>query len=188
TVTEAPVLYEGVGVFEKITSVSDLTDGYYVFAYNDKAMNNTLSSGKFGETPIVSSGGMVINPDLSIVWKIETIEGKKTIYNDAIEKFVNYSSSTNFTLVNNVENDNSKWDISDEPDYLLITNAEATNRGIIHRSTGVFGAYSTSNLAGNEYHALELYKWIESTIWDGMAWSNGEPNNSIITAIDGDLS
>src|SRR5690606_36729583 len=99
TVTEAPVLYTGVGVVEKITSVSDLTDGYYVFAYNDKAMNNTLSSGKFGEVSITSSGGIVTNPDISILWKIETIEAVATTWNDSIDKFINYSTTTNFTLV-----------------------------------------------------------------------------------------
>lgn len=184
TVTEAPEMYLGNGVFERITSVDDLTDGYYVFAYNNNAMNTTLSSGKFGEATIDSAGGFVVNPDESVVWKIETIDGGKTIWNDEIEKFINYSSSTNFTLVDNTTGDNFKWNISDDSGNFLITSVASPNRGIIHRSTGVFGAYSTTNLSGTEYNTLQLFKLVESTTWDGLAWSNGDPDTTKVTVLD----
>lgn len=170
------VTYNGQGTFIKVTNINDVTDGYYVFAYEDKAMNNVLNSGKFGIQNIVIENDNLSNPPVSIVWKIENENGL-TIFNDEIERYINYTSGTNFNLINEPSTNNAKWNASLSNGEFLLSNVATTTRGIIYRTTNLFGAYATSNL-GTEYKTLQLYKLvpITSTTWDGTTWSNGEPD------------
>ncbi|MFV0217348.1 hypothetical protein OBJ92_09950 [Empedobacter falsenii] len=171
------VTYNGQGTFVKVNNINDVTDGYYVFAYEDKAMNNVLNSGKFGIQNIVIENDNLSNPPVSIVWKIENENGL-TIFNDEIERYINYTSGTNFNLINEPSTNNAKWNASLSNGEFLLSNVATTTRGIIYRTTDIFGAYATSNLGGNEYKTLQLYKLIPtaSTTWDGTAWSNGTPD------------
>src|SRR5690606_8926026 len=92
---EAPDYYDGIGVFEKITSISDLTDGYYVITNETDAfaMNNTHNASNYFESTAVSPvSGQIINPSAAIVWKIEANGAGKTIYNEVIEKYVGWIS------------------------------------------------------------------------------------------------
>lgn len=81
--------YDGTGLFTEITSIGELTDGYYVVASADGefAMNNT-NSGYFEETAITPSGGELTNPSGSIVWHIEVDGSGRTVYNEDNEVYV----------------------------------------------------------------------------------------------------
>src|SRR5690606_14970545 len=97
TVTEAPVPYEGVGVFEKITSTDDLTDGYYVIIEahtNAYAMTNNHNGTFLAREAITPTGNTVENPHTGIVWYIAPNGGGYTIYNEVIEKYVSYTGDS----------------------------------------------------------------------------------------------
>jgi len=81
--------YAGTGTFNKITSIGELTDGYYVVAEaNDEyAMNNTHNGTFLDRTAISPSLGSLADPSASIVWLIETNGGGRSIYNEGIEKY-----------------------------------------------------------------------------------------------------
>ncbi len=172
------ITYNGEGTFVKINNLEEVTNGYYVFSYENKAMNNTLNSGKFGVQNITTENNRIINPSLSIVWKIDNVNNGLAISNEEIESYINYTTSTNFSLIKEPSTDNSKWSASFSNEGFLLKNVNSTTRGIIYRTTDVFGAYATTNLSGNEYKTLQLYKLIPtaSTTWDGTAWSNGTPD------------
>src|SRR5690606_22918869 len=75
TVTEAPEEYAGVGVFEKIPSLDDLTDGYYVIVRGTRGMSNshtTSSGGNILSEDITITDNSITDPSINIVWKIET--------------------------------------------------------------------------------------------------------------------
>ena len=172
------VTYNGQGTFVKVTSLSDVTDGYYVFSYENKAMNNTLNSGKFGVQNITTENNRIINPSLSIVWKIDNVNNGLAISNEEIGSYINYTTGTNFSLIKEPSTDNSKWSASFSNEGFLLRNVNSTDRVIIYITTDIFGAYAITNLGGNEYKTLQLYKLLpsNSTTWDGTAWSNGTPD------------
>ncbi|WP_125348846.1 Ig domain-containing protein [Empedobacter falsenii] len=172
------ITYNGEGTFVKINNLEEVTNGYYVFSYENKAMNNTLNSGKFGVQNITTENNRIINPSLSIVWKIDNVNNGLAISNEEIGSYINYTTSTNFSLIKEPSTDNSKWSASFSNEGFLLRNVNSTDRGIIYRTTDVFGAYAITNLGGNEYKTLQLYKLLpsNSTTWDGTAWSNGTPD------------
>src|SRR5690606_14565166 len=97
TVTETSTVYNGVGVFEKVTSETDLTDGYYVVTNETGAflMTNGRSgsdtTGFFVSADSDALSVYIVNPTAANVWKIETSGAGKTIYNEVSEKYVGWS-------------------------------------------------------------------------------------------------
>jgi hypothetical protein len=60
--------YSGTGTFIKITSIDDLTDGYYVVteANDEYAMNNSHNGTFLDRTAISPSSGELTNPATTI--------------------------------------------------------------------------------------------------------------------------
>lgn len=187
TVANDPVTYNGVGRFEKITSLADLTDGYYVIVGDGtNAMNTTVASNKLQATTVNVVSNQIANPATSIVWKLQTDAGNiKTIFNEAVNKYIsNGASNTDLSLVASVSGNGQKWGASFVSSLFRLTNQADTSRALIYNGS-VFGKYATSNVDGSSYFDLELYKMVESTTWNGSAWSNGNPGNKdvIITGV-----
>src|SRR5690606_1609675 len=68
---EAPDYYDGIGVFEKITSTSDLTDGYYVIVNENEShlMANTRAGNFFDGVAATITDDLIVNPSVNHVWK-----------------------------------------------------------------------------------------------------------------------
>lgn len=187
TVVTDPVTYNGVGRFEKITSLTDLTDGYYVIVGDEtNAMNTTVTSNKLQATSVNVVSNQIVNPATSIVWKVQTDAGNvKTIFNDAVSKYVsNSGNSTDLSLVTSVSGTGQKWGVSVVSNLFRLTNQIDTSRALIFNGS-IFGRYASSNVDGFSYFDLGLYKMVESTTWNGSAWSNGTPGSKdvIITGV-----
>src|SRR5690606_38515715 len=91
------VQYAGVGVFEKITTLNDLTDGYYVVARGTRAMSNSHTTGSGGNLvseEITINDNSIINPNTAIVWKIETNDSGRVLYNEVVEQYVSSTSNS----------------------------------------------------------------------------------------------
>ncbi|WP_404985272.1 putative Ig domain-containing protein [Chryseobacterium sp. M5] len=176
TVAADPITYNGVGRFEKITSLLDLTDGYYVFVGNaNKAMLNSISSSKLLSSDVSAISNIITNPSVDIVWKIQTDAGNiKTIYNESVDRYVSGGgSNTNISLATSVSGSGQKWEANTVSNLFRFTNASQTGRALWYNGS-VFGQYSTTNISG--YYDLELFKRIETTTWNGTTWSNGTPD------------
>lgn len=176
TVAADPITYNGVGRFEKITSLLDLTDGYYVFVGDtSNAMLNSISSSKLSASNVSAINNVITNPSVNIVWKIQTDAGNiKTIYNESIDRYVSGGgSNTNISLATSVSGSGQKWQANTVSNLFRFTNVTQTGRALWYNGS-VFGQYSTTNISG--YYDLELFKRIETTIWNGTSWSNGAPD------------
>lgn len=183
TVANDPVTYNGVGKFEKITSLTDLTDGYYVMAFgSSQAMNNTYNSGSYLENSAINVvSNSIVNPSSSIVWKIETNSTGKTIFNELSSKYVSYTGSGNSVqIVDNVTTDNQRWNITMNGSLFVFTNAAVTARVLQYNSASPrFACYTASQ------QNLTLYKFVDSTTWNGSTWSNGNPDNKDVIITGG---
>ena len=155
--------YSGSGTFTKITSMTDLTDGYYVIAYGTTfAMNNTNGTNNyFGNTAITLTGGTTVtNPSAAIVWKIQTDNGGRTIFNESSAKYVSYTGSSNQAQeVASVASNNQRWTFAFSTSVFTITNLALTTR-LLQYNTGSprFACYTGSQ------QNITLYKMPTSIV------------------------
>jgi hypothetical protein len=153
--------YSGSGTFVKITSLVDLTDGYYVIVNSGDAfaMNNTHNGTFLDRTTVTPSSGTIVNPDASIVWKIQTDGTSKTIYNEGIAKYVSYTgSSNNVQIVDAVSADNQRWSFSYASDVFTVANVALPTRILQYNASSPRYACYTS-----AQQKLLLYKYQATT-------------------------
>ncbi|MFA5556161.1 MAG: chitobiase/beta-hexosaminidase C-terminal domain-containing protein [Flavobacteriaceae bacterium] len=146
--------YTGVGTFTKVTSEAELTDGYYVVTNETDAfaMNNTHTT-FFGHTAVTPSSGELMNPDASIVWKIETNGSGKTIYNEVIEKYVGWISG-NAASAEDAPADTNRWTFSYADSKWTVNNVATPVRQLSYNwGSPRFAAYGNNN-----QQELQLYK------------------------------
>ena len=168
TVTAAFISDTYNGSFAKYIS-DTIVEGDYILVYNDKAMNNdnSTTSNKLGATTVDTTSHIITDPSRSIVWHIAPIgtDGKWTIYNAYVSKYVNASASnnTNVTLVDNASYSNgAKWSVTIDTINNTYDFSSLTTSRALRYNNSVFGHYATSN--GDP---LTLYKYtvlIERTI------------------------
>jgi len=150
--------YTGSGTFTKITSIADLTDGYYVFAYDaaaSQAMNNVHNGTFFANTAITPVGDDITDPSAAIVWKVETTGGNKTIYNEATEVYVSYNGSANAVYATNPAalTNAEMWAITYVSNRFQVQSVNVTGRFLQYNvSSPRFACYT-----GSQQH-LVLYK------------------------------
>jgi len=89
--------YTGTGTFTKISGAAALTDGYYLICDNympgadPMALDNTLNG------VWLDVADEYIDPDPSMVWKIESNGTYKTIYNEALSIYLSYNGPGTFS-------------------------------------------------------------------------------------------
>jgi hypothetical protein len=122
--------YVGTGVFTRIQSTADLTNGYYVITSGtSNAMSNTFGGLFFSPANFTEVGNTIINPPTSIVWKIETNGTFRTIKSENLSKFLSFAGeANNMQFVDDVTSDNQKWAVTDNSSIFFITNAVFTNQ------------------------------------------------------------
>jgi hypothetical protein len=148
--------YFGTGTFNKITSIAELTDGYYVIVNSSDqfAMNNTHNGTFLANTSISPSSNTLTNPATSIVWKIETNGSGRTIYNESTVKYVSYTGdSNNVQVVDAVSGNNQRWLFNYINNSFSLANLAVTNRLLQYNSSSPrFACYT-----GTQQNLL-LYK------------------------------
>jgi hypothetical protein len=123
--------YSGTGVFNKITSMNELTDGYYVITGGTTAyaMGNTHNGTLLAREEVSIASGQITNPAVSVVWRIQTNGSGRTIYNEAIAKYVSYTgSSNNVQVVDAVTANNQRWNITYVSELFVFNNVEISAR------------------------------------------------------------
>ncbi|MFZ4581869.1 MAG: lamin tail domain-containing protein [Paludibacter sp.] len=171
-------IYSGSGTFTKISSINDLTDGYYVVAYGTTfAMDNTNAGKYFANTAITPNTNSIINPSATIVWEIKThASGGRTIFNEASSKFVSYTGSSNESYaVNSVAGGNERWTFAYSSSLFTITNVTSSTRLLQYNiSSPRFACYTGSQ------QNITLYKLATPTCTSSnLAFADASVNQLI---------
>lgn len=167
--------YGGVGTFTKITTLADLSDGYYVIANStdNQAMNYT-NTGYFLISPISPSANSLVNPHPSIVWLISSDAGKKTIYNEVGAKHAAYwGSGNNAYGVDVVTNDSARW-VFGYATAFYVTNGLTVTRVLQYNASSPrFACYTSAQVK------LSLFKMATVSGGPSIVITNGGATVSV---------
>lgn len=155
---EIPETYNGQGTFCKISSLDDLEDGGYYVLYGEAnndykyAMNNTCSNGKMGGTSVTFTGDNIVNPSISIVWKLEKrVVSNNTywdLYNEDAEKYCYISKDNTSGFAMGADPENNYYSVSVDKGVFSFVGQYGSRMISIY--TTDFRCYTSSN-------ALPLY-------------------------------
>ena len=166
----------------------EMTEGDYLLVYDGGAMNNTVSSSRFGITNVTPVSNIISNPSNDIVWHIApsaTVNNYWTIYNAKETKYVNAAaSSTTVSLVDTPNNNSqAQWGVTKNNNtysFRCKANESSTARYIGRNSDYGFANYQS----GVE---LTLYKYTpERTItFNGNGGTYNDATTYTQTVLDG---
>lgn len=143
--------------YKKISSIEELTDGKYVIAYENMAMENKANGSRIAATAINVTDNAIISPDASIIWEITTTANGMSINNNGT--YVVGVNSNNASLSSNFEEKTCEWNFSVEKDNFRATNVQYSNRFLQYNSSNKWFACYQSN---SNQKDLTLYKLEET--------------------------
>ena len=143
--------------YKKISSIEELTDGKYVIAYENMAMENKANGSRIAATAINVTDNAIISPDASIIWEITTTANGMSINNNGT--YVVGVNSNNASLSSNFEEKTCEWNFSVEKDNFRATNVQYSNRFLQYNSSSKWFACYQSN---SNQEDLTLYKLEET--------------------------
>lgn len=143
--------------YKKISSIEELTDGKYVIAYENMAMENKANGSRIAATAINVTDNAIISPDASIIWEITTTANGMSINNNGT--YVVGVNSNNASLSSNFEEKTCEWNFSVEKDNFRATNVQYSNRFLRYNSSSKWFACYQSN---SNQKDLTLYKLEET--------------------------
>lgn len=143
--------------YKKISSIEELTDGKYVIAYENMAMENKANGSRIAATAINVTDNAIISPDASIIWEITTTANGMSINNNGT--YVVGVNSNNDSLSSNFEEKTCEWNFSVEKDNFRATNVQYSNRFLQYNSSSKWFACYQSN---SNQKDLTLYKLEET--------------------------
>lgn len=143
--------------YKKISSIDELTDGKYVIAYENMAMENKANGSRIAATAINVTDNAIISPDASIIWEITTTANGMSINNNGT--YVVAVNSNNASLSSNFEEKTCEWNFSVEKDNFRATNVQYNNRFLQYNSSSKWFACYQSN---SNQKDLTLYKLEET--------------------------
>ena len=143
--------------YKKISSIEELTDGKYVIAYENMAMENKANGSRIAATAINVTDNAIISPDASIIWEITTTANGMSINNNGT--YVVGVNSNNPSLSSNFEEKTCEWNFSVEKDNFRATNVQYSNRFLQYNSSSKWFACYQSN---SNQKDLTLYKLEET--------------------------
>ena len=143
--------------YKKISSIEELTDGKYVIAYENMAMENKANGSRIAATAINVTDNAIISPDASIIWEITTTANGMSINNNGT--YVVGVNSNNASLSSTFEEKTCEWNFSVEKDNFRATNVQYSNRFLQYNSSSKWFACYQSN---SNQKDLTLYKLEET--------------------------
>lgn len=143
--------------YKKISSIEELTDGKYVIAYENMAMENKANGSRIAATAINVTDNAIISPDASIIWEITTTANGMSINNNGT--YVVGVNSNKASLSSNFEEKTCEWNFSVEKDNFRATNVQYSNRFLQYNSSSKCFACYQSN---SNQKDLTLYKLEET--------------------------
>ncbi len=148
--------YDGTGTFTKITSVDELTTGYYVVANQggEFAMTSEVNAGS--TKYLLKTDAEFENPQAAIVWLIDVAaDGTVTLYNEAEGAYAAYSGSGNSAYTITSLSDKGKWNVSlDAAGNFVFENVATAGRYLSYNA----GSPRFACYANNGQEEIALYK------------------------------
>lgn len=146
--------------YTKVTTVTSGSQYLFVEPTNNKVVTS-LTSSKLVVTDVTISGGTTISGNATIdgyVLVVTALTGADSDYYSIKigDKYLGWSSGTNFSSSNSVSNDSFKWSISinGETGRATISNKSATARKFAYNGSTDFRPYSNPTEASNPYPVL----------------------------------
>ncbi|MBO4488748.1 MAG: fibronectin type III domain-containing protein [Bacteroidales bacterium] len=130
-VTSVFAQYTGTGTFAPITSLDDLTSGYYVITNQTGAYAMLNENSNTSTNYILKTDAVFTNPSANIVWNVTVAtDGTITMYNEAEEVYVAYpGNNKNSARLESTLSDNARWTPSlDANGHWVLTNVGYTTR------------------------------------------------------------
>ncbi|WP_307445578.1 MULTISPECIES: T9SS type A sorting domain-containing protein [Chryseobacterium] len=190
TVASGNIVITTGDIYQKITSITDLTDGDYIIADANDAViaTNVVTNGTYATTAVTVNNNAIVNTNTNTVWHITNLGSNYSIQNVNNTKYLAYSgSSTNLAAGNSVSDNSQKWIITYNTDHFTVASVQDNSRILKYNSalsTPGFKAYTSATTAPE----VSLYKKITTTTWSSAngsgSWSNGSPSagtDAIIT-------
>ncbi len=190
TVASGNIVITTGDVYQKISSVTDLTDGDYIIADANDAViaTNVVTSGTYTTTSATVNNNAIVSTNTNTVWHITNLGSNYSIQNVNNSKYLAYSgNSTNLAAGNSVSDNSQKWIITYNTDHFTVASVQDNSRILKYNSalsTPGFKAYTSATTAPE----VSLYKKITTTTWSSVngngSWSNGSPSagtDAIIT-------
>ena len=181
TATFVPNTY--AGNFVKFTG--DIAEGDYILTYDEGAMNNTISSSRFGIENLDNPGNIITDPSTDIVWHIapSVTEGYWTVYNAKKDQYANAAANgTTVSLVDNpTYSGGAKWGVTknNSNEYRLRCK---DNDSKTARYLGRNDNYGFANYGSSYGVDLTLYKYTELTESTITFNGNGGTTNTSATS------
>lgn len=181
TATFVPNTY--AGNFVKFTG--DIAEGDYILTYDEGAMNNTISSSRFGIENLDNPGNIITDPSTDIVWHIapSVTEGYWTVYNAKKDQYANAAANgTTVSLVDNpTYSGGAKWGVTknNSNEYRLRCKDNESNTA---RYLGRNDNYGFANYGSSYGVDLTLYKYTELTESTITFNGNGGTTNTSATS------
>lgn len=136
----------------------NLEEGDYIIVYNNGAMNNTVSSNRFGITDVTPQNDIITTSDQSIVWHIAPSGNYWTIQSLAGNN--KYAAGTGIKnqiqLLDGGTDDMALWTASGNSTYEFVNKKNAAND--VNSNLRRNGSYGFACYATGTGGALSLYK------------------------------
>ena len=180
TATFVPNTY--AGNFVKFTG--DIAEGDYILTYDEGAMNNTISSSRFGIEDLNDPGNIITNPSTDIVWHIapSVTDGYWTVYNAKKDQYANGAANgTTVSLVDNpTYSGGAKWGVTKNNNEYRLRCKD--NEDYTARYLGRNDNYGFANYGSTYGVNLTLYKYTELTESTITFNGNGGTTNTSATS------
>lgn len=156
--------YAGVGTFNKINSIDEITSGSYMLVANKKAMSNEFKNSKFVPVDLDITGeeATMTNPAAELVFDFEVANGVITIKSgDKIVGYTGKSTKFTFSATPNSTAELDQWKAVLHENNIVLQNVNVDSRYIALNNSGTantFGPYAESNLTASGYYIPVLFK------------------------------
>lgn len=162
----------------------ELVEGDYLIVYDGGAMNNTISSKRFGYVEVTESESNVIsNPSNNIVWHIapSATAGYWTLYNAKVGQYAaSAGTNSDMSLESSATEDGALWSTSGTYEFRNKANENSTTRYLRRNGSYGFANYSTSTGG-----SLTLYKKLPDV---APTWTSFPTTARIITGANYELA
>lgn len=139
-----------------------LTEGYYLFTYESKAMKSVVSSSRLGYSTLTISNNKVSNPDENLIWYVSPSGNYWKILSINENEYAASTGTKNQAGLTETESDKTLWSCSGSSTYEFSNKYNSANDvNALLRNNGTYGFACYGDNTGG---ALTLYKGDASLI------------------------
>ena len=189
---QAEAAYTGSGTFNLVTSTADITSGgYYVFvggasanAMASSALATASTAAQSAEA-VTTTGGVITDPAVGRVWRVDSASGNWSIYNEAGSIYIGQAGSANNGLVRSAANSSTvfHWTFATTASSRFTIQNATTARILMYNSSSPrFAAYSGGQ------QAIMLYKLASGASAPSVTTVAASATNATTATVNGNVT